>query len=155
VFSDITVQFPPGEILDRDDFVWVTLPPETGISQSRIHGVCSCDPLKLGLAQVTIERGDWRLDLLLPEQPAPFPLAVGFPIAVPGMEPHDVRAWSTAEAPIKITVRVRRSYGARRDDSGRLTALPARRDDSGRLTSLPDPARFHLVLVARGAKEIS
>lgn len=138
----IPIQFPPGEILDRNGFVWVTLPPNTGIAQSRILGTCSCDPFDLRIVQVTINRGDWRLDLLAPEQPAAFPLVTGFAIAVPGMEQHDVRAWSTVEDPVRIIVHVRRSQGAPRDQRGRLIALP-------------NTVKFHLVLLARGAEEPS
>jgi hypothetical protein len=133
--SVIPIQFPPGEILDRDGFVWVTLPPSMRIAQLRIHGVCSCDPLALRLVQVTVERDDRKIDLLSPGRDEPFPLAVGFPVVVPDVQ-------STSDVPVRITVHVRRSHGARRDEHGRLT-------------SLPDPARFHLVLVARGVEEMS
>ena len=137
----IPVQFPPGEILDRDAFVWTTLPPGTGLSRSRILGTCSVDPLELYLAQVTVERDRWRLDLLAPGQPAPFPLDRGFSLAVAGLEQHDVRAWSTADAPVRITVHVRRLSGG------------AARDAEGRLVGLPEPITFQLVLLARGVEE--
>jgi hypothetical protein len=130
----VPIQFPPGEILDRDGIVWVTLPPETGISQSRILGRCSCDPLDLEIAQVTIDRGDWRLDLLSSEQASPFPVARGFLIAMPGLAQHDVRAWSTEDVPVRVTVRVRRAIsGSEARDAGpiafRLTLLARQADE--------------------------
>jgi hypothetical protein len=143
----VPVQFPPGEILDLDGFVWTTLPPGTGISRSRILGTCSGDPLKLFLAQVTVERGPWRLDLLSADQIAAFPLDRGFQLVLPGLEQCSiaelgVRMWSTAEAPVKVTVHVKRAFGAPRDEHGRLLAIP-------------EPITFRLTLLARGVEESS
>jgi hypothetical protein len=137
----IPVQFPPSAILDRDGFVWAALPPGTGLSGSRILGTCSVDPSQVHLQQVTVEQGTWRLDLISPGQAVPFPHDHAFEIAVVGLEQHAVRARSTVEAPVRITVHVQRSNGG------------AARDDRGRLLRLPEPITFQLVLFVRDAEE--
>lgn len=138
----VPISFTQGEILDVDGFVWVTLPPDTEINESRIMGTCSCDPSTLIIQQVTIEQPlaspdeRWRLDIFAPEQCAAFPQPHGLRIAKPGMEHHPVRARSTQDQPVKVTVHVRRVTGG------------AERDDQGRLLRFADPVSFRLILLA-------
>ena len=148
----VPVSFPPGEVLDVDGFVWVTLPAGTSLSGSRILGTCSIDPSALRLSQVTVERLSWRVDLISLGQVVPFPAGRAFEVAIVGLEQHerrgfepgreagdgsDVRAESTAVAPVKVTVHVRRTGGAERDSRGRLVRLP-------------EPVTFQLTILARG-----
>ena len=107
-----SVPFPPGVILDRDAFVWATMPPGQGLSGARIVGTCAGDPLELTLEQVTVERGSWRRDLLTSGQPASFPLDPGFPLVVPGVNEIDQIAWDLIGVATRITTHVRRAGGA-------------------------------------------
>lgn len=139
----IPVPFPPGEITtDVDGLVCVTLPPGVGLFDSRILAMCkigerSIEASSLIIRQVTVEQGDWKLDMLSPPQTGQFP----FLIAVQGLEQHAVRPQSTAEAPVKVHVHVSCfDDGIERDANQRRLSV--------RLRPLSAPLQFRLVLLA-------
>lgn len=134
--SPITVQFPPGMILDRDSLVWVTMLPGMVLQGALILGTCEGDPRDLALVQVTVDRDAWHRDLLPPGQEAPFPVDRGFLLEVPGLDEVE---WPRAGS-FRITAHVRRARGAERSAEGRLLGALG-------------PTTFQLVLMARVFEE--
>ena len=117
--------FPSSEILDSDCFLWTTLAAGRMLSQAQLLGTCSCDPPVIALAQVTVEQGAKKVELIHVDHVAPFPAAKPFEIAVDDL---------VADAPVRLTVHVHRMFGR------------PERDARGRLLRLPEPVTFLLVL---------
>lgn len=104
----VAVDFPTGAVVAHDVVVAV-LPPKTIIAKARLLGKCQGeDPLALVIAQVRVSRGDWERNLL--GDPRAFPLDRGFQLEFPDMPGNDLRLVSTVEFPIRVAVRVARSY---------------------------------------------